>query len=92
MISAPGSLGRHLIHVHLSENNRGVPRSGHVGFVGVARALRTAGYSGYAVVESLASTIPELAHATAMWRDYAESPDAFARSSVENMRPLFREA
>ena len=91
VIGALGSLGRHLIHVHLSENNRGVPGTGHVPFPEVARTLRSTGYSGYAVVESFASTIPELVRATAMWRDYAESPDAFARSSIENMRPLFRE-
>lgn len=92
VIGALGTLGRHLIHVHLSENNRGVPGSGHVPFQEVARYLRNVGYSGYAVVESFASTIPELARATAMWRDYAESPDAFACSSMVNLRPLFREA
>ena len=91
IVAALGSLGRHLINVHLSENNRGVPGSGHVPFKDVARTLRSTGYSGYAVIESFASTIPELARATAIWRDFAESPDAFARSSIENMRPLFTE-
>lgn len=91
-VAALRSLGRHLIHVHLSENHRGIPGRGHVPFLGVAQALRDAGYSGYAVVESFASTIPELASATAMWRDFAESPDEFARCSIENMRPLFARA
>lgn len=88
-VAALRSLGRHLIHVHLSENHRGIPGSGHVPFPDVARALDDLGYSGYAVIESFASTIPELARATAMWRDYASSPDEFARRSIENMRPLF---
>ena len=91
-VAALRSLGRHLIHVHLSENQRGIPGSGHVPFQGVAQALLEAGYSGYAVVESFASTIPELASATAMWRDFAESPDEFARCSIKNMRPLFARA
>lgn len=91
-IAALRSLGRHLIHVHLSENQRGIPGSGHVPFQGMAQALFEAGYSGYAVVESFASTIPELASATAMWRDFAESPNEFARCSIENMRPLFAQA
>lgn len=91
-IAALRGLGQHLIHVHLSENHRGIPGSGHVPFRGVAEALRDAGYSGYAVIESFASSIPELVKATAMWRDFAESPDEFARCSIENMRPLFARA
>jgi D-psicose/D-tagatose/L-ribulose 3-epimerase len=82
------SLGRWLIHVHLSENDRGIPGTGHVPFAALARTLRDAHYQGYAVVESFASSIPELARATAMWRDYAASPDEFARQSIENLRPL----
>jgi D-psicose/D-tagatose/L-ribulose 3-epimerase len=87
--AALASLGPHLIHVHLSENHRGIPGSGHVPFANFAQTLRNTGYSGYAVVESFASSIPEIARATAMWRDFAESPDEFARTAIENMRPLF---
>jgi D-psicose/D-tagatose/L-ribulose 3-epimerase len=83
------SLGCWLIHVHLSENHRGIPGSGHVPFREVADALNTLEYDGCAVVESFASSIPELARATAMWRDFAASPDEFARRSLENMRPMF---
>ena len=88
-VAALRSLGRHLIHVHLSENNRGIPGTGHVPFASVVQALRDTEYTGFAVVESFATTIPELARATAMWRDFAESPEDFARRSIENMRPLF---
>ena len=88
-VAAMRSLGPHLIHVHLSENNRGIPGTGHVPFAGVAQALQELNYSGFAVVESFATTIPELARATAMWRDFAESPEEFARQSIKNMRPLF---
>jgi D-psicose/D-tagatose/L-ribulose 3-epimerase len=89
IVAALVSLGPHLIHVHLSENHRGVPGSGHVPFANFARALRNTGYSGYAVVESFASSIPQIARATAMWRDFAASPDEFARTAIGNMRPLF---
>ena len=47
------------------------------------------GYAGDAVVESFASMIPEIACATAMWRDYASSPDEFAARTIRNLRPLF---
>ncbi len=82
-------LGHSTIHVHLSENNRGIPGSGHIPFREVAGALRSTGYEGHAVVESFATTIPELAAATGMWRDYASSPDEFARQTIANLRPVF---
>jgi D-psicose/D-tagatose/L-ribulose 3-epimerase len=83
------ALGASLIHVHLSENHRGVPGSGHVPFRLVSDTLASRGYTGLAIVESFASSIPEIAAATAMWRDYAASPDDFARRSVENLRRVF---
>lgn len=82
------SLGARLFHIHLSENHRGVPGDGHIEFVEVLEALRKAGYNGHAVVESFASTIPELACATAIWRDYAESPDVFARTAAAHLRSI----
>jgi D-psicose/D-tagatose/L-ribulose 3-epimerase len=72
----------------LSENHRGVPGSGHIPFAAIASALHRRSYAGLAVVESFASTIPEIAAATAMWRDYADSPDDFARCSAEHLVPL----
>jgi D-psicose/D-tagatose/L-ribulose 3-epimerase len=86
---ALGSLGGALLHVHLSENHRGVPGRGHIPFPAVAGTLRAAGYTGCAVVESFASSIPEIARATAMWRDYANSPDEFAALAIGYLRPLF---
>ncbi len=82
------SLGCHLIHVHFSENHRGVPGCGHVPFGEVIATLRDMNYDGYAVVESFATCIPEIARATAMWRDYADSSDHFAQRTIENLRPL----
>lgn len=80
--------GSRLLHVHLSENHRGVPGSGHIPFAAILSALHRRGYVGLAVVESFASTIPEIAAATAMWRDYADSPDEFARRSAKYLGPL----
>ncbi len=82
------SLGPHLIHVHLSENHRGIPGCGHVPFAAVLAALAAMRYDGCAVVESFAASIPEIAAATAMWRDYAASPDEFAQRSIAYLRPL----
>jgi hypothetical protein len=39
-------------------------------------------YAGSAVVESFATTIPEIARAAAIWRDLYPSPDSFAADSA----------
>jgi D-psicose/D-tagatose/L-ribulose 3-epimerase len=76
------SLGAALYHVHLSENDRGVPGTGHVPFPQVFDALKQMNYAGAAVVESFATTIPEIARAAAIWRDLYPSSDSFAADSA----------
>jgi D-psicose/D-tagatose/L-ribulose 3-epimerase len=87
-VGALRPLAPRLYHVHLCENDRGVPGSGHIPFERVTGALREMGYSGAAVVESFASNIPEIARAAAIWRDFASSPGEFARESIQRLRPL----
>ena len=60
MAGAIAEIGPRLMHVHLCENDRGVPGSGHIPFREVIGALRQQGYGGLAVVESFASTIQEV--------------------------------
>ena len=56
---------------------------------GVARALRAIDYRGWVVAETFAGRVPEIAAATAIWRDDIV-PDAwaYARDSVAFMRRL----
>jgi D-psicose/D-tagatose/L-ribulose 3-epimerase len=89
IVAALHSLGSWLVHVHLSENNRGVPGDGHIPFHAIAAELAAKGYQGCAVVESFAGSIPEVARATAIWRDFAPSPDEFARRSIANLHRIF---
>ncbi len=70
--------GRHLVHVHACENDRGTPGTGHVDWKGVFAALREIGYDGWLVIESFNGAIPQLAAATAIWRDLAPSLDDIA--------------
>jgi D-psicose/D-tagatose/L-ribulose 3-epimerase len=86
---AIGRGARHTRHVHFSENDRGTVGSGHVDWVGVARALRAIDYQGWVVAETFAGRIPEIAAATSIWRDDIV-PDAwaYARDSVTFMRRL----
>ncbi len=63
--------GKWLKHVHTCENDRGVPGSGHVDWSGLFSALKDLGYDGWLTIESFNAGIPEIAAATAIWRDLA---------------------
>jgi D-psicose/D-tagatose/L-ribulose 3-epimerase len=55
-------------HVHITENNRGVPGAGHVRFQPIFDELRKAGYDGWLTIEAFGSPLPDLAAATKIWR------------------------
>lgn len=73
-------------HVHISENNRGVPGSGHIDFTSVFRALRAVGYDGWMTVEAFGSALPDLAAATKIWRPLFNSPEAVYQGAYKLMR------
>ena len=78
--------GRHLKHVHTCENDRGVPGTGHTDWKGVLTTLKETGYDKRLTIESFNSTIPELAAATAIWRDLAPAPDDIAFEGTKFLR------
>ncbi|MEQ1771284.1 MAG: sugar phosphate isomerase/epimerase family protein, partial [Devosia sp.] len=59
----PGTI-KQISHVHISENNRGVPGAGHIQFQPVFNALKKAGYDGWMTVEAFGSPLPDLIAAT----------------------------
>ena len=62
-------------HVHISENDRGTPGKGHVNWTGTFKALRSAGYDGWLMIEAFGRALPDLAAATRVWRDLSASPE-----------------
>jgi D-psicose/D-tagatose/L-ribulose 3-epimerase len=57
------------VHVHISENDRGTPGTGHVHFDETFKALREVKYDGWMVIEAFGRALPDLAAATRVWRD-----------------------
>lgn len=55
-------------HVHISENDRGAPGSGHLPLEETVRRFLDHGYEGWFVVESFGTALPDLAAATRCWR------------------------
>jgi D-psicose/D-tagatose/L-ribulose 3-epimerase len=78
-------------HVHISENDRGIPGTGHNDWRGVLAALQSIGYAGWLTIESFAQPEPDLAAAAAIWRDLAPSGDELAQQGLRFIRGLATE-
>ena len=76
----------HVTHVHISENDRGVPGRGHVPWGETFRAIKASGYDNWLTIESFGRGLPALAAATRVWRDFAESPEAVYRDGFRHIR------
>jgi D-psicose/D-tagatose/L-ribulose 3-epimerase len=70
------------IHIHVSENDRGIPGTGQVNWNEFFRGLKTTGYSGYLTIEAFGRALPALAAATKVWRDLFPDPMALCREGL----------
>jgi D-psicose/D-tagatose/L-ribulose 3-epimerase len=55
-------------HIHISENDRGTPGTGHAPILPAIAAAKAAGYSGWLTVEAFGHALPDIAAATRVWR------------------------
>jgi len=83
--------GKAIRHVHISENDRGIPGTGHNDWRGVLRTLKEIGYKQWMTIESFAQPEPALAAAAAIWRDMAPSGDELARQGLKFIKGLAKE-
>lgn len=77
---------RHIVHVHISENDRGVPGRGNIPWKETFAAIKGSGYDGWLTIEAFGRGLPALAAATKVWRDFAESPEAVYRNGYRHIR------
>jgi D-psicose/D-tagatose/L-ribulose 3-epimerase len=69
------SIADSVVHVHISENDRGTPGTGQVRWDETFRALRKVDYDNWLVIESFGRALPALAAATKVWRDLFPSAE-----------------
>jgi D-psicose/D-tagatose/L-ribulose 3-epimerase len=74
-----------VVHIHLSENDRGVPGRGNIPWADTFDAIRRIGYDDWLVIESFGRGLPDLAAATRVWRDFAENPEAVYRDGFRHI-------
>lgn len=74
--------GKRIAHVHVSENDRGVPGTGSVAWDPTFDALRDVGYDGWLTVEAFGNFLPNLAAATKIWRPLFDSEEQLATEAL----------
>lgn len=74
-----------VVHIHISENDRGVPGRGNIPWDQTFDAIRSIGYDDWLTIEAFGRGLPDLAAATKVWRDFAESPEAVYRGGFAHI-------
>jgi D-psicose/D-tagatose/L-ribulose 3-epimerase len=91
-VKAVKDIKRHMIHVHISENDRGTPGKGHVPWDATYKALKAAKYDGWMTIEAFGRAIPALAAATRVWRDFFPNKEEVYKLGIKNMTTGWKKA
>ncbi len=86
------SVADSFVHVHISENDRGTPGTGHVHWAETFRTLRKVKYDGWMVIEAFGRALPELAAATRVWRDLFPSAEEVYTQGLRFMKEQWEKA
>lgn len=78
--------GKHLVHFHCDENDRGVPGSGHIAWDEVFGALRGIGYDGWLTLEMFVAADLAVSSDLAIWRHIESDPTEAARQGLAFLR------
>jgi D-psicose/D-tagatose/L-ribulose 3-epimerase len=81
-----------LNHVHISENDRGTPGTGHAPCREAIKKLVSIGYNGWLTIEAFGGALPDLAAATRVWRDFFKSPEEVYTDGIKFIRNVLAEA
>ena len=67
-----------IFHVHVNENDRGIPGTGHIDWDEVFKALKDIDYRGVVAIESFVDSSVDISKAVCIWRKLSPSPRALA--------------
>lgn len=83
------SAGDKLVHFHISDNDRGVPGSGHVPWAEVCEGLEATNYDGWIVTEIFVIAGNPASADLNIWRDIEPNATKAAAQSLDFMRKTF---
>ncbi len=75
-----------IAHIHVCNNDRGVPGRGHIDFKSIFRAVKTSGYDGWLTIEAFGRALPELIEPTRVWRDFFKQPEDVVTEGYQFIR------
>lgn len=75
----------HIGCIHVCENHRGVPGTGHIDWQAIITALKQSGYTGYLDMECFVESGTQVGESMFMWRSHA---DDAAREAIKGLRYL----
>ena len=78
--------GKHILHFHSCENDRGVPGTGHIDWPNVFAALRDIHYDRWLTIESFGFSVGALSAAASIWRDLAPAAEDIAFEGLHFLR------
>ncbi len=87
IVKSKGYLG----YMHCSENDRGIPGTGHVNWDEVFKGLSEIDYNGWLVIESFYGPIKQMPIASSVWRKLAKDPEEIAIQGLKFMREKVKE-
>jgi D-psicose/D-tagatose/L-ribulose 3-epimerase len=91
-IAAYNCAREHINHVHIAENDRGIPGEGHIDYAALFETLRDTKYDGWLTIEAFSQSLPELAAATRIWRPLYPDFQTLASQGYEFIRRSWSEA
>ena len=74
------------IHIHVSENDRGIPGTGQVDWDGYWSAIKAGNYDGYLTIEAFGNALPAIAAATKVWRPLFPEAMGLCKEGIEFIR------
>ncbi len=85
-VGAIKTIRKHMIHVHISENDRGTPGKGHIPWDATYKALRKSKYDGWLTIEAFGKSLPALAAATRVWRQFYPTTEEVYKFGYKSMK------
>jgi len=81
-------LGKHLKHVHMSENDRGPLGRGHVPFSEIISALRNIAYRGYLMIEGFGYSHDQTSAPGWLWASTDVTPEVLVEESTQYLKGI----
>jgi D-psicose/D-tagatose/L-ribulose 3-epimerase len=81
---------RRIFHVHISENHRGTPGTGHACGIEIFRALRAMNYDGWLNIEAPSPRVEDIATRHKLWRPLWTSEESLATQGLAHIRTMWQ--